>query len=39
LKIGALLSTRDLFVQVDDEKTKKNQGRLEQLQLSATIPA
>ncbi len=27
----------NLFVQVDDEKTQKNQGRHDQLQLSATI--
>jgi hypothetical protein len=37
LKTGALESTRDLFVQVEDEKTQKNQGRLDQLQLSAAI--
>jgi hypothetical protein len=37
--MGALASTRDLFVQVDDEKTKKKQGRLDPLQLSATILA
>ncbi len=37
LKTGALASTCDPFVQVDDEKTRKNQGRLDRLQLSATI--
>jgi hypothetical protein len=31
--------TRNLFVQVDDEKTQKKQGRLDQLQLLATILA
>ncbi len=40
LKTGALASTCDLFVQVDDDKTqKKPSGRLDQLQLLATILA
>ncbi len=39
MKTGALASTRNLFVQVDDEKTKKKQDRLDQLQLSAAILA
>ncbi len=39
LKTGALVSTCNLFVQVDNEKTQKNQGRLDQLQLLAAIPA
>jgi hypothetical protein len=39
LKTGALASTRDLFLQVDDEKLEKKQGRLDRLQLSATILA
>jgi hypothetical protein len=37
LKTGALASTCDLFLQVEDEKTKKKQGRLDQLQLLAII--
>jgi hypothetical protein len=37
--MGALASTCDLFVQFDDEKTWKNQGRLDQLQLLAAILA
>jgi hypothetical protein len=28
-KTGALASTRDLFVQVDDEKTQKKRSRLD----------
>jgi hypothetical protein len=36
LKTGALASTCNLFVQIDDEKTQKK-GRLDQLQLLATI--
>ncbi len=40
LKTGALASTRDLFVQVDDEKTQKKWGsKLDQLQLLAAILA
>jgi hypothetical protein len=39
LKTGALASTRNLFVQVDNEKTQKNQGRLDQSQLLAAILA
>jgi hypothetical protein len=39
LKTGALALTCDLFVRVDDEKTKKKQGRLDQLQLLAAILA
>ena len=37
--MGALASTRDLFVQVDDEETQKNRGRIDRLQLSAAILA
>jgi hypothetical protein len=37
--MGALASTHNLFVQVDDEKLKKLQGRLDQLQLLAAILA
>jgi hypothetical protein len=39
LKTGALASTCDLFVQVDDEKTQKNQDRLDRLQLLGAILA
>ncbi len=39
LKTGALASTRNLFVWVDDKKTWKKWGRLDRLQLSATILA
>jgi hypothetical protein len=35
--MGVLALTRDLFVQVDNEKTQKNQGRLDRLQLLAAI--
>ncbi len=38
-KMGCLSSTWHLFVQVDDEETKKNQGRYDQLQLLAAILA
>jgi hypothetical protein len=37
--MGALASTSDLFVQVDDEKTQKKRARLDRLQLSAAILA
>jgi hypothetical protein len=39
LKTGALASIHDLFVQVEDKKTKKKQGRLDRLQLLAAILA
>ncbi len=39
LKTGALALTCNLFVRVDDEKFKKNWGRLDQLQLLAAILA
>jgi hypothetical protein len=39
LKTGAFLSTRDLFLQVDNEKTQKNQRMHDQLLLLATIIA
>jgi hypothetical protein len=37
--MGALASTRDLFVRFDDEETQKNQGRLDRLQLLVAILA
>jgi hypothetical protein len=39
LKTGALASTCNLFVQVDDEKTRKNRHMHDQLQLLAAILA
>jgi hypothetical protein len=39
LKTGALALTRDLYLQVDNEKTQKKQGRLDQLHLLAAILA
>jgi hypothetical protein len=39
LKTGALASTCNLFVQVDDEKLEKNQGRHDLLQLLAALLA